>query len=287
MTERIVLLEAVLSDLTGPNDITALVLAVNGADVDAGILTDEEVHWIGGDPDADPDEFLDAPRLARLTPDEQQIALETTLWMLQARGEAIYDPTTDLLRLEGVHAVLGDLRGSPEAAISVRVDVRGEGTRRAAIYRIRPDLFMTEEVEDAGLHHFVLRSPARQAAWLAVAVDPHGHAGDDSDPQPQTATDLNGLDPHPDRLAERCETASLVCSGSRTPDERTAQRTFTAYSGPDGVHILTGWRTDTDAQAALQRLSRRDLIEFCAAFLSGPLAARARSQSLISYHRKP
>ncbi len=268
MTERILLIEEVLDDLTGLIDLTPLVEAVKEADVDVGMLTDEEVHWIGPDPDRKPEEFIDAPRLSQLTSDHQEIALETALWMLQARGDATYDPTTDTLRLEGVHAILADLRNRPEAAVSVRVDVRGEGMRRAAIYRVRPDLFLSEEVSDSGLHHFVLRSPVRQAAWLAAAIDPHHHVTTDSS-SPQTASSLEGLDPNPDELAQRCDSAAFVFYGERGPDGQSSQRAFTAYSSTGGVHILTGRESANRGSASLQRLGRGDLLGFCAAFLAG------------------
>ncbi|MGH8909212.1 MAG: hypothetical protein ACRD0K_22640 [Egibacteraceae bacterium] len=264
--QPVVMLEDVLTDLSGLTDVRPLVNAVNRADVDAGVLTDEEVHWIGPNPDGAPRKFIDAPRLAQLSAREQQVAMETALWIMQARGEVFYDADADALRFEGLHALLGDLRENPEAAVSVRVDVRDEGVQRAAIYRIRPDLFLCEDVSEVGLHHFTFRSAARQAAWLAAAADPNGHASHTG--SPQSAADVNGLDPHPDRLAATCQTAALVLCGSRSLHGRTPQRTFTAYSGPDGVHVLTGWKTATDGQVVMQQLSRQDLIDFCAAFLS-------------------
>jgi hypothetical protein len=90
-----------------------------------------------------------------------------------------------------------------------------------------------------GLHHFTFRSPYRQAAWLASAIDPNGRV-QRAEP-PQQAKDIDDLDPHPDRLAETCETSALVYYGSHNADGQSAERALTAYSSPAGVYLLTGW----------------------------------------------
>lgn len=257
------LLEDVLPDLTGTVDLVDLARAAEQADIDAGVLTDEEVHWLSPDPDAEPDGFLDAPRLAKLPPAARQVALETALWMLRARGEIEYDPSTDRLRIDGTLALLGELRNRPEAAVSLRVDERGTGTHRAGIYRVRHELFLTEEVADTGLHRFVFRSPARQACWLASAVDREQRATSTSGPCRTVATlDATGHD-----LAARSEVVSFAYAGIRTSGGRHAEHVFSAYSGPDGVHVLS--RGQPEGEATLQRLSGTDLQAFCGQFLAG------------------
>lgn len=120
--------------------------------------------------------------------------METTLLLLQARGDVVYDREHDVHQAVGGHAVLGEVRTSPDAAVSVRVDVRDQGVQRAAMYRVRAELFLIEEVAEAGLHHFVFRSADRAVAWLAGTLDPYARA-DHPGPE-QLAERLDDLDPH-------------------------------------------------------------------------------------------
>ncbi|MDP8927497.1 MAG: hypothetical protein M3O70_02690 [Actinomycetota bacterium] len=252
-----------MSSLT---DLQPLVRAVGSGDVDAGILSDEEVHWIGPDPTAPPDGFIDAPRLAGLSSHDQQVALQAALLILQARGDVLYERDEDVYKAVGGHALLSHVRNAPQAAASVRVDTRGQGTTRAAVYRVRSDLFLVEEVAEAGLHHFVFRSAPRTARWLAATVDPHGRAGPIG--PALTAANVDDLDPHPQYLADTCETSAFVYYDSRHSDGHSAQRSFTCYAGTDGVYVLAGWQTPSDGQVTLQLLPAGDLLGFCAAFLS-------------------
>lgn len=225
----VVAFEEVLPELPqgGTVELTPLLRAVQRADVDVGIFADEEVHLLRDRVDDQPDEFVDAPRLARLSEHDQDVALETALWLLQAQQAATWDDARQAFRFDGVYAVVGEFRYGAEAAVSVRTDVRQMGTSRAATYRVRPDLFLTEDVSETGLHHFMLRSHQRAAAWLADRVDP-GHRADRSGPE-QIAEHPDQLEPRPDRLAETCETSALVYYGARGDDGTAGQRSFTCY----------------------------------------------------------
>lgn len=266
----LLVLEEVLPNLRTITDLRPLASAAREADVDAGILTDEEVHLIGPDPMAPPDGFIDAPRLAELPAHDQEVALEAVRLLLEARGDVIHDPSEDLDRAVGAHAVISEVRNAPQAVVSVRVDVRGEGTRRAAIYRALPDLFLVEEVHDAGLHHFAFRSPPRTAAWLASAVDPFARAARTT--APDRSSDVDASEARSQRLAAASETSALVYSASHDPDDA---RSFTCYSGQDGVHVLFGWRSAEAGQVMVQELGPGDLVAFCAAFLVPDLAGSA------------
>lgn len=263
------LLEEVLPDMPhdGQVELTPLVSASQRTEVDAGIFADEEIHLMRGRADDRPDGFIDAPRLAQLSEHDQDVALETALWLLQAQGSATWDEGSEGFRFVGVYAVVGELRHEPEAAISVRVDVREEGTRRAAIYRVCSDLFLTEDVSEVGLHHFVFRSALSGATWLAEMVDPRSRAKGSA--QEQRARTSAELSPNPDQLAAACETSALVYYGARSVDSLPAKRAFTCYSGPDGLHVLSGWQGPSDGESVLHRLGPEDLVGFCMAFLSG------------------
>lgn len=249
-------------------DILPLVQRVSDADVDAGIFADEEIHWMSADADASPDPFIDAPRLGLLPARDQDIALQSAFWMLMAQG-AIVRSVDGEPELAGIYAFIGDLRASSEAAASVRIDIRDGGVHRLGLYRVRADLFLCEEVEESsGLHHFTFRSPGRQARWLAAALDAGGHA--DRTEEPLQAAGIDDLVPHPDTLAEHCHAAGLVTLAERDAVSRGALRAFTAYSGPDGLYVQTGWKAADDGAVAMQRLSPADFAGFCAAFLAAP-----------------
>ncbi len=263
----VVLFEEVMGDIPeGPSDLQPLARAVQRADVDAGIFADEEVHIMTGRADDRPEAFIDAPRLAKLDEHDQDIALETAFWLLQAQGVATWDAALSQFKIVGVYAVVGELRQESEVAISVRVDERDEGTRRSAIYRVRPDLYLFEDVSDTGLHHFVFHSSERAGGRLAAAVDPEGCA--DRTGKPQSAPALSALDPHPDQLAASARTSAFTYLGARGGDASAARRSFTCYGGPKGSWVLSGWEGPNDGHVALQRLGPGDLAAWCRSFIS-------------------
>lgn len=263
----VVLFEEVMGDIPeGPTELRPLVAAVGRADVDAGIFADEEVHIMTGRADDRPEAFIDAPRLAELSEHDQDIAIETAFWLLQAQGVATWDPEREQFRILGVYAVVGDLRQECEAAVSVRVDVRDEATRRAAIYRVRPDLYLFEDVSDTGLHHFVFHSLVRAAGRLAASVDPYGCA--DGTGRRQSVVAEKDLDPHPDQLVASARTSALTYLGARGGNAPGPGRSFTCYGRADGAWVLSGWERTGDGHVELQRLGRDDLVEWCRRFIS-------------------
>lgn len=233
-------------------------------DVVLGVFTDEEVHWTSRDPAAPPAEFMDAPRLATYTRGEQDTALAATLWLLQARGEASYDPDTDELVFHGPHAVLGDLRNDSEAAFSLRLDVPGQETRRAGVFRVRHDLFLCEDVAPEGLHRFTFLSAENQAAWLAATIDLFNLAHLDSGPA-QTAERLEELSPQPEDLAGRCRSSALLVG----TDRDSADRSLTVYTtDDDGLWFFVGWTAGGTGAFQLANLGRNDAVEALLAFVA-------------------
>ena len=265
----------VLADLVdvggrGPIDLGPVREVAAGADVLVAVLTDEELHWLG-DPDQPPRAFLDAPRLASLAPGDQQVALETALWIMTARGEFAWREGPS--QAYGVHAIVGNLRRAALSAAIVRTDRRGQGTRLSARYEAGPDLLLVEDVEDTGLHRFVFRSIARDAGALAAALDPHRRAT--SAAAPQTARTVADLSPSPDDLARTCEASSLLYHAHLTGPEQVAARALTVYSDAQGVWALAG-RHPADGQhgqVAWQQLDRPALRALLDAFLHRDLGA--------------
>lgn len=244
----------------GSIDLAPVAAAARMADVEVGVLTDEEVHWLSG-VDAVPRARLDAPRLGTLDPERQAEALDLVMLVLLARGDVTR--SADGLRVHGRHALVAELREKARAATSVQVDIRGEGTRWSAIYRVSPELFLFEEVRPEGLHRFLLCSPARQAALLARAVDPRATATATS--PAQRADSADALQPPPGELLARSQSSAVALLGVPGDDAEARVTAFTAYGASDGLWVLQ--IAPEQPAAALQSLGPDDLVTYCATFL--------------------
>jgi hypothetical protein len=251
----------------GPIPLDPVLAAVGEGDVACGVLTDEEVHWLSSDPDAAPRRYLDAPRLGALGEPAQDAALDAVLVLLLARGEA--EQRDDGVRLRGLHAVLGDLRSEALVATVARTDVRGEGSRWAALYAVRQDLYLHEEALEAGVHSFVLCAPARAAVLLAHAADPLGRARWTG--EPQQAPSLQDLVPPPDDLVTTSDTSTTVYSGRPVGGGELAATVFTAYGGEQGLVVVQARPDaavgDGEPGAASQVLDGEALVTYCAQHL--------------------
>lgn len=263
------LFEEVYPDLSeGIDDIMPLVRAGQDFDVDAGIFADEELHLMRDRLGQPPKAFIDAPRLARLSEHDQEVALETALWLLQAQGAATWTDGRQQFELMGVYGVMGTLRDEAEAAVTVLVEARDPETKQAAAHRIRADLFLVEDVSDVGLHHFVFRSPERAAAWLAATIDPKRRA-EKGGPE-RRARDGEKLDPHPDQLAASSDTRAVIQYTERGSVDPPIESSFTCYAGSGGVHMLTG--AHPGSEVVLRRLGPVDLVAECSTLLYGRAA---------------
>jgi hypothetical protein len=251
-------------DLAGAEvPIEPLVRAATDADVDAGVLSDEELYLLSPEPEAEPDPHFDAPRLAGLSAEQREVALASAVWVLRAH-QLVRPTDSGELGFVGLTAVVGDVRANAEAAVRVRVDVRGEGSGRAVLYRARPDLFLTQQVGDEGLHRFTFRGAQAQARWLAAFVDPGAHARR-TEPG-RTAVRLDDLGITSEQLA--AASASSALAVSLDADDPAPRRCFNAYGGADGLRVLHGWQRADDGDVRLQFLGPGDLVAFCAAFLA-------------------
>lgn len=264
MADPVVLAELVDVGGRGPIELGPVREAAAGADVLVAVLTDEELHWLG-DPDAAPRAFLDAPRLALLGRAEQQVALETALWIMTARGEFAWREGPS--QAYGVHAIVGNIRRAAPSVAIVRTDRRERGTRLSARYEAGADLLLVEDVGDDGLHRFLFRSLARDAGALAAQLDPHRRATATS--EQQTAPTTADLDPDPDDMVRTCEASSLLYHAHLTGPERISARALTVYSGARGAWALAGRHPadDQPGQVAWQQLDAPALRALLGGFL--------------------
>lgn len=263
LAERPAVLALAESEVLGADgslQLDRLAALVARGDVDAGVCSDEELHWLRPDADAPAEPSLDAPALGVLGDEEQDAALAAALRLLVARGDAEVDEQ-GRVRWRGQAAVLATVRHGAEAVWSVRVDRRGGGTERAAVYRARADVFLWEDIDPAGLHAFLFLSPERQVRWLARALDPEGHAADTA--APQRAASVDGLEPGPTELARRARTATRVWGvrAGSTPVEQAV----TAYAACDGVWLVYAAGDDAAADGPVvgQRVGADALVAVC------------------------
>jgi hypothetical protein len=166
MTRAVRQLEELLGSGIGELPVRALLDAVGTADVAAGTLSDEELALLSPRERPDLDVEFDAPRLSRLSHDQREVALDSALWVLRARG-LVRVLADGGLAFTGPAAVIADARWSANARL--RLSTPGPGPRHQ-VHRLRPDLFLSEEITPEGLHHFTFRSLSAEADWLTAAL---------------------------------------------------------------------------------------------------------------------
>lgn len=263
-----------LADLVaddGDLDLATLPDHLADGPLEVGVLTDEELHWFGPDPDAAPDPEVDAPRLGRLDAEAQQVALDTALWMLQARGELVLedDRPGEVLRL-GVRALGVALRSSASARCTVTV-TRDGTAERAVVWWLPGVGTLAETVSAAGLHHLVLRHPDDQARWLAGLLGP---CVDASGPV-QRVADPAQLSPPLDELRRgvRTELRCVLAVRDAAPDAAGRVRILHVLTTDDGTWALRQHADTTGAeQVVLEPLVGDEVAPLLGAFLD-PTAA--------------
>jgi hypothetical protein len=232
--------------------------------IEVGVFTDEEMWFVVDDPDAVPLATVDAPRLGVLAPAERDLALETSLWQLIARGEMVR--TGDGPALTGVLAVLSELRAAANAAGTVRVTARDGDERVTTLVVVDRELVILDDVDPSGLHHVVLLSPRDAAATLAQHVDPAGRATHDG-PVRRAATSAH-LAVHLDPIVADADTTAVLHLATREaaspdapatsplPDPGSGAGTaplreaaLTIHAGRGGVHLLHGQEDVPDGVA--------------------------------------
>lgn len=237
-----------LVDLTDPTtwSLEALVQATTDHGlVDAGVLTDEALHLAADRVDEAPEPGVLFPVLAGYTAAEREVACAAALRALVAGGDVVVDDHDEVC-LAGRLRLLIELRGRFDLVHTVVVDVAGEGTLQARLYRLRADCFLTEEIADDGLHAFALRSLAAQAAWLAGAVDPTGCAA--SAGEAVTAETVDQLDPGPEQLAAGARSTTALAAIHRPPTGEAradvAVGALSAYGRADGLWLVSPGSAD-------------------------------------------
>lgn len=228
--------------------------AVLDGDLLIDCLTDEELFWLRhGEATSDP--AMDEPYLSSLDERSRQVATDSGLRSLIAKGMVDVDPDEpSTLEFAGAYSVLADLRSGSQIVTRLRLDVPGDESIRYAFSLVSPSLVLTEEVADGGFHDFILQSPASAAGALAAILDRHGTAGHTS-ARPIRAAHRDDLTPDADELGDRSLHTVLLRSAHA---ERGSYDLAVSVNGtPEGVYL--SWSDEGDRPHVRVRLGRSDL----------------------------
>lgn len=221
-------------------------------DLDLGILTDEELHWLGDEHEVTTDD-IDAPRLGKLPRREADAANEAVLWLLTARGDLEVDGE-DVWPV-GRHAVVAELRNAPLGVARLTIEIRDEPATAAALYHVDGHIVLVEEVSPIGLHHLVVTTVDRATAWLIATAAPERIAG--ATAPARTARRERDLRADVDRLG-RAAARSIVAVCGRATDRGVEQRATTSYFADGRFHVYGGWVTEAEGNVVLQELGPED-----------------------------
>ena len=228
--------------------------AVLDGDVLIDCLTDEELFWLRHG-EATPDPAMDEPYLSSLDERARQVATDSGLRSLIAKGMVDVDPDEpSTLEFAGAYAVLADLRSSAQIVTRLRLDVPGEESIRYAFSLVSESLVLTEEVADGGFHDFILQSPSSAAGALAAIFDRHGTAGPTS-ARPIRAAHRDDLTSDADDLGDR--SLHTVLLRSANVDEGSFDLAVSVNGAPEGVFVT--WSEAGDRPHVRVRLGRPDL----------------------------
>jgi hypothetical protein len=228
--------------------------AVLDGDVLIDCLTDEELFWLRHG-EATPDPAMDEPYLSSLDERARQVATDSGLRSLIAKGMVDVDPDEpSTLEFAGAYSVLADLRSGAPIVTRLRLDVPGDESIRYAFGLVSPGLVLTEEVADGGFHDFILQSPASAAGALATIFDRHGTAGPTS-ARPIRAVHRDDLTPDADELAARSLHTVLLRAAHTAPAELDLSVSVNGTS--EGVYL--SWSEVGDRPHVRVRLGRSDL----------------------------
>lgn len=221
--------------------------AVVESDVLIDCLTDEELFWLRNG-EASPDPAMDEPYLSTLDEPSRQIATDSGLRSLIAKGMVDVDPEEPAaLEFAGAYAVLADLRSAASVVTRLRLDVPGDESIRYSFSLVSPALVLTEEVADGGFHDFILQSPGSAATALGAIFDRHGTARPGSD-RPLRPVDSD--DPSEGAL-------HTVLLRSEHAGDGAADVTVHVHGTDDGVWVT--WTAVRDAAQVTAKLGRTDL----------------------------
>jgi hypothetical protein len=248
----------------GDLDLAELRGALTDGPVELGVLSDEELHWFGPDPDGTPDAQVDAPRLGRLDPSAQQAALTAALVMLRGREELVVEPDGTVGRF-GPRAFAVTLRSTAIARCTFVAEHAGERTT-AALFRLPDGTFLLDEHTTAGAHRLTLSSADDLVGWLVDHLDPGGSAREDG--EVSRADDPDRLDPPVSALVATANARADLAYGVRYGNGAGLVRTASTFATPDGFRVLRSFVGPDSSEHTLVALAPDGIARFIAQFLA-------------------
>lgn len=226
-------------------------------DIVIGEHLDEELLLCGEDPD--PEEEPDPhwmPYLARMDAPSRIVAVETTARHLDSLGAVELGDTPGEVYLLPPHSLIAHAFRSAVAAVTWRVQSRGEADASGSALLMPGGLVLHDDIDrDMGQHVLVLRSAEREASHVASWIDPKATT---RQTEPAiVAASPEELQPSPSELAARARTSTIVARVARTPGGGT-ESAVTAYGTDEGLWLLQG-RKGAEPVATLQLVGEADL----------------------------
>jgi len=236
--------------------VRALADAARDHDVVLGEFVDEELLLCGADPDAAPDRHW-TPRQHAYSEPQRTAAREAVLLLLESHGFVEPGNGSQAPALLPPHSIVAQAFSGAIAALTWRVDVRGEGTAVGGAFLLPGDLALHDDIDEAtGQHVLVIRPRTREAVHVAGMLDPSTTTR--ATLPPVVAATVDQLRPRPDDLLASAATSSLVARVARAPGGGEEQA-VTTYGTGDGLWVLQG-RRGPEPVAVLQQVSDDDLV---------------------------
>jgi hypothetical protein len=240
----------------GPIPLERLEAAAETEDVLVDCLIDEELYWLRKGLAADT--VYDEPYLSRLSNGAREIALDSGLRALIAKGMVDVDPDDPTsIEILGVYGLLAECRLGAVSVTRALLEVPDEPAVRFAFHRLSETLVLFEEVSDDGFHDFAFQSLDSAAASLSSIFDRRRSAGSDSG-QHMRAVSPAELDPSPDSLRQSAVHVVSVLS--------TDFEGLTVYGMTDSV--WAHW-VDPDSNHVMARTGAPDLFVLAADAIAG------------------
>lgn len=240
----------------GPIPLERLEAAAEAEDVLVDCLIDEELYWLRAGLAADA--VYDEPYLSRLPSAARDIALDSGLRALIAKGMVDVDPDDPTtIEILGVYGLLADCRRGAVSVTRALLEVPDEPAVRFAFHGLSETLVLFEEVSEDGFHDFAFQSLDSSAASLSSIFDRRRSAGSDSG-QHMRALSSAELDPSPEMLRRSAAHVVSVLS--------TDFVGLTVYGMTDSV--WAHW-VDPDSNHVMARTGAPDLFVLAADAIAG------------------
>ncbi len=220
---------------------------------DLPTLTDEEIVALDG---IDRDQFVALPFLEKHE-DQKYLVATVALRSLMSKGFAFpvveegYNEPTRLNATERVTGIMTLRRTASRIVTGQRTSQAG---RHWLFAYVHDDIVLEEEVNDGGVHGFVVYPTSRLPERLAILGDPEQVAADDGDSTTLAQEDFEAAGAP---LLEESRAVTVYTGASGGPETFT---NLTVYTGIDFVKTLAAAEEDGSVEFTITDVSRESLL---------------------------